>query len=1488
MAENQEESEQEKIINSLISGDLTDLTGLDSQSLSQYNCEDILAESQKLLNNTNIDELINTTKTETKEKKPEKKNSVTLNTSNDKNVIEVNEIPFKSLSDPIDFVNYIEYQLPKEKTKIKENTFVLKKYEINEKIKFEISEMLPQKELSEKIYRNDLDVTAAIAYEDNFITGDIMGQIKFFSLKDKKLIKTIQCPLKKGNSPISAIEISEEGDFAFAGFNNGNVAMYDLTSNKCKLIIYDAHKSVCINIKFLNRTEKKLFKIFSSDEEGLVRVITIKSGIFGYSVASIENINNKKGYPTFLILSTKFKENEIKAKNALKRIYKMGILANLEEIQLITTEPKLKKIFILKRPEYITDFSVPDVAFGLGKQPTSSEGDEDDVELQFIMLVSWEKVVYLYVMPILNKEISMPILIGNFVNDCHIIKVGFLTISTVYLVDKKYNFKILNTRKFNMGDIELTSDIPSPKVKENNHLAILQKDIHFDFDIIKQMNLKTPQGSVKETYLNSIISNFTRDDVCVLTKKCLYNEQLIDYQRCLKDLQKKGNWMELLILGMSIYQGKMTALSGIPLKSSDRKKIVGEYLQNLISQFLFTNTGNSQISNNKNNYFDPSIENAKIEKNMEITIEFCIEINSVDYLLDKILKIYESKGYRDIFLQKLEPFILCNKMIKFEISEEILLDIIKIYESKKQLDSLSQLLLHINIKSLDIPSVKQKIENLLLTTPLIYLYVNGKEEDYFLPVTKIYEKFLNAKEISGFTTYENLLKQQNITLVEIRESKQYVGHNLLWYITKSLTGKKFPYYYENMDTDIFHKAVSKITYWLISESVMQNLIVFDYKSYFNILTKIFTKEEFIDLLDDNNNDDEILKMALEFLNKETNSYKYKDISPSNLVNYLIELGKKYGSQSSIIYLYLCEFIVKIAKKMNLEKSTKLESTKYIIQSYQNVDNDENKFKNLVKSIIDVIDDMEFTEDDYKNILSIMQNHKFDEVKLFILKKIKDYQESLELFLDKECDIPEKGDKLFAFINMTLTSLKLKTGKDQAIFQNFKKIIMSNLTRIGEISIPNLYNLINTWYTKDKKEVFQKLAEKPTIQLEYVELLIDKFISNSRQTEDMVIDEDAKIVDYIFSLHIKLLCELGQTEKILPSLKKCSFYPVQTCLEFCIYYKVNDACIYLYQLQGDADKALQICLTVMNSIYVLIVNNLQATPFNENTHNLEMMEFSKNFSQSVEVCEQNEKALVENHEPWFSLLNNLYYFEDYNNQKLVPAFSQTDRIKYVSDIKELISNKLKNLIEKMSYYVGVLKIIEIVCAKNKNAEFREFKPLLLKMLSSFGTQANILKCLSNLITDGCFEDQDILQKLNTKGRDLNLDCCDVCKRSFNQTLEDRDKFLVFKCDHIEHEYCAIKDENDAYKKVCPICKKIEVENSITDNTKNITTEEMDKILVDNKKKLAPEKKRDINLFSYKRGFARMKAIDNYSTDKRKLFYYDSANSCRDKYRKKVFD
>ena len=854
----------EDYLNSILKSSLNDLENIENIDTSKLSLEDALQDTQKLVNdaikNKTLKEISpnqelegnNSTNKTTEAQTP----GLKLNTSSEKDIIEEDEIPSKYLSNPIDFVNYIEYELPKEKTKIKKNSFILKKFEIEKNPKFSVSELNPQEDLSFAMMRGDTDITAAMAYDDNIITGDILGEIKFYSLKDKKLTKTLPCPIKK-RAQVNAIDLSDDGDYCFAGFTNGNIAVYELTTNKCKLVNTSAHKTSCINVKFLDRVEKSLFRIFSSDEEGNVFKITIKNGIFGFSTAKIEPFFIKKEYPTFLIQILKFKENEIKCKNVLKKINKSIILGNLENINLFTLEPRIENLLKFDRPTYIQDYSIPDIAIGLGKPPTSNESEGDDVEMQILLLISWEKVIYLFIVPLLNKDLTTPLLQAHFVNDSSIIRIGFLNLSTIYLVDKNGTFKVLNTRKFNLGNVKIKQDFLEPMVPENNNSAELQQKLKFEGNILKQMYLKTPIGGIKDTYLYSLMNNLTKDEFNALTNKKLYNQQLLDYQKYLKDLQKKENWMELLILGMNIYQGKMTALNGIPLKIKERKKIIGEYLQDLISQFLFTNAGSQQVlNNNKNNYFDPSLENARIEKNMEITIEFCIEIDSVEYLLDKILKIYESKKYKDIFLSKLEPFILCNKLSKFEIPEEIILDLIKLYESKKKFDTLSQLLLHINIKSIDIPSVKQKIENLFLTTPLIYICVNGSSQDYFEPVLRIYEKFCSSTEIPGFVSYEDLLANKKLSLKEIQGSKQYLGHKLIWYIKKSLTGKKFPNYNENMDKDMFHKAISKITYWLLSDEVLHNLILFETKTYFEIFTNIFSNEDLLEVLEENNDDDE--------------------------------------------------------------------------------------------------------------------------------------------------------------------------------------------------------------------------------------------------------------------------------------------------------------------------------------------------------------------------------------------------------------------------------------------------------------------------------------------------------------------------------------------------------------------------------------------------------------------------------------------------------
>ena len=1479
----------EDLLNSLLNTNYIDLGNVKSNNLNQLSTDDILRESQKLVNDAIKNKTIGETK-DTEVGEIKKTPSLKINTSIESNVVVEDEIPTKYLSNPIEFVNYIEYQLPKEKTKEKQNTFILKKYEIENNTKFYISGLNPQEELSLLLLRGDADITTSIAHEDNIITGDILGDIKFYSLREQKLTRTLPCPLKQ-RAQINAIDLSDDGDYLFAGFSNGNIAVYELISNKCKLINDSAHKTSVINVKFIEKLDKKVFRIFTCDEEGNVLDIVIKSGVFGFSTSKTEKFGMNSNFPPFLIHFMKFKENEVKTKTYLQKINKTLVLGNLENVHLFSLEPK-QKIFSFPKPSHIKEYAVPDVAIGLGKPPSSNDSFAgDEVELQILFIISWDKVIYLHVIPLLDKELMAPLLSGYYINDTPIIRIGFLNLSTIYLIDKKGNYKVLNTRKFNLGILDLDPKFNEPIIPEENKNAELQETLHFEGNILKQMNLKAPNGSIKETFVNTIANNITKDELNVLTQKYLYNQQLLDYQKYIKDLQKKENWMELLILGMNIYQGKMTALNGIPLKIGDRKKVIGEFLQDLISQFLFSNAGSQQVlNNNKKNYFDPSLENARIEKNMEITIEFCIEIESVDYLLDKILKIYESKKYKDIFLAKLEPFILCDKLLKFEIPEEIVLDLIKLYESKKKLDTLSQLLMHINIKSLDTPAIKQKIENLFLITPLIYICVNGKAQDYFGPVLRMYDQFMKANEIQNFVSYENVFSTKTISLRDIQSTKQYLGHKLFWYIKKSLSGRKFPNYNEPMDKEMYLKAVSKITYWLLSDDVLNNLLKFEPKTYFDIFTYIFSNEELTELLVDNSDFDDRKKEALEILKKKENSaYTFANIRPRDLANYLIQQGSKFGNSNPLVFLYLCIFIITIGKRMDLKKEDKKEAVKFIIENYYKFGNINIDLEKIIENMINSIDDLDVTE--YNEILSVMTSHTFDEVKLYILKKNRYHKQCLELYLDKNSQIKDRSQGLFTFISMTLVTLKMNTGKAQQIYRDFKEAVMNNLFLIGEMSITELNNLVNTWYSKEKKQVLNILSERPEIQLQYVEVLVSKFIHSLKENEGKVEDEEPEWVDAILNLHLQLLCYLNKKDLVLPSLKKCPLYPINETLALCQKCQIYDALIYLYKKLGYIDKALEVCIKLLIDDYDKIIENLKADEFSENIQDLNIMEFNNIFNEAINILEENEKALSDDHKTWFFLLDYIYkLIENYPKQKM---FFLENREKFEEEVGNLLSDKLKYLLETMSTYVGVNKILDIVCEKNKNASFKEFKPFFIKILQSFGSQTHLLNCVREYLIHICFEDLISLQQMNTKGKDYDFIDCDVCHKNFGKTIKDREKICVFKCNHIEHEYCSFNGgEKLEARKVCPICLKKEINDAETcgqdDPRFNLSYEEFKE---ENRQKFDLMNKRTENrviITNYNKGFAKMKGIDNYNKKNSKKFFYDVAETCRKDYRKKAFE
>ena len=1523
---------KEDLINNLIQ---TEFIELKDEDLSKYNYDDIIQESLNTINN--LENTLKTKKetkeenvikdeyaeltpnpdnkegnTNEKEKENEKENNINKKASMDENeIISEKDIPIKYLSNPFNFVDYIEYEQPNEKMKKIKNKFILKNYEKKNQTKFEIININIDGDLNKVIFPiNDL-LTCIYYYEDFLITGNIIGQTKIFSLSDKKLVKQFDFPSKSAvNTKVTTIHISNDSKYIYIGYTNGNIAVCDLKSQKVKLLISDIiNNCECLCIKFLNK-EGKFSKIIISDQKGNVFLVTIKDGYRGFRVTDKQNLYQDKNYPVYLIKLIKFNEQYLKIYSFLKNLNNYIIFGSLKNIEIysLINYSKINLEFKIEKPEFIKDYIVGDISFGIGKHPQSRESlGEDDDEPQILMCTSYDNVICLYIIPIDNGDLTFPVLIGHYFNinengNNQIIKIGFLSKGAIFLIDRNNYLKLLNTRKFVRGNPPKKNEFLTSIDKYS--FAELQEIYQINSEINKQINLLTPENNYKQTFINSIVENIDNGKVAILSNDCIYIVELINYEECLRKLQQNEKWMDMFILGIEIYKGKITCLKGLPSSAEERKKKLREFLQQLISVYIIADDMNQKNkykgSLTRRNSFYENQENLKhTEKKIEIIIEFCSEIEGFDFLLDKILNMYETKGYGDLFLSKLESFILCDKMLKYEINEDLILKLIQLYEEKNKINILNKLLLHIDIKSLSSATVNSKIKELSLLPPMINIFVNGDNPDYFKPITIMYELYQKANPLN-FNSYEKIIKSKNLS--EIINSKEYKGHKLFWYIRKCFIKRKYPYFVDNMEEKDYEKYIMDLIFWIMKENIMKDLVEFNSENYFEILNKILGDERNIEIINKYNSNKDNVKKKMRNLNEQNYNYAYKDLSPLNIANYIIEHGKNIKDSQKIQLDYHL-FIIRTFKNTKISKDIVINSIISILSIYTIVYKNpaENIVRKIIFTIINILNNNIFTEGDYQKILLHFNDHIFDEIKAFIYEKINQYKSCLELFINKDSIIEKKEEKLFNYVDKTLSLLK-KKEKDNH-FIDFKNLVMENMVNIGEISETKMLEIIYKWFYQDKddkKKLIDILAKNPKMQFKYVELLSKQIIvifQENEEIENDIIYEDKNFITTTLGIYIQLLCQLGQKDRVLTMLKKCPFFPIDTCIKICEEYNVKNALIYLYQLSGDFQNALNTTLKTTDEIYSSLFNNITSDIFKNVEYEHQIRDFNNSINQSIEILVKNQsqnmpnnthliRQLSDTDNLWFHILNKLYTIS-MNYDKQLKIMSQK-RIKFGIIFEETLSDNIKDVLEKMSIYIGVRRILDEVSEKNKSAGYKEFKPILLKIFETYDNQGFILNSVRRLMIYLCFENIRIFKIENLKGKKFQLIKCDVCQENFskNQDKEGK-KILVFKCKHVMHYYCSYTQEiKNINTFLCPICRKNEIDNAISNMSLSLMGR--NRAFVQNKRVENETKIKlndvgiDVNRF--KRGYNKLRNFDMNSTIKRENFVEQSVKSCRKKYRK----
>ena len=823
---------------------------------------------------------------------------------------------------PLKFVDTIEkgYFNTYLQNSKKDSLHILASYKNKHNVKLELLEFELKPQISSKLNKKPNQINCLKISENFLFSGDKDGICRKYNIETGKELKKYSNT--ENESEVTAIDTINEQNLLLLGYLNGTISIFDLETkiiNNLIINIKEIHFTKITAVKFIEASsDKKKFEIFSADEEGQVMQISInKTLIVTKKKKNVqENILYKETEPTFGIIKFTPIINE---KGITQKLY--GFL-NINKIRIFTifsTSQKNFPIFEINKPSYIENNDVPDLSFGWGCLPLQDNTiqkklAESTRKKEILLSVAWGNVISLYMINISGEKTIYKGPLGYFENGCSVIRLGFLSPSIIYFFDKNAQLKILNTAFLDYG--EYKNDENKQFVYNKN--ALVDEGRLIDARLIKN-NISKNKKKELYSYRNFIFN----------MKKCIYLcsfdgfriGKVLNYEECIENIIKKNNWFGAMCLGIDIYQGNITSFPDVPIDETERKKLLEPYLLKLLNQyidFIFQKNKNNNFFNKSDDMEEEDLANINDEKVIEcmnVAIEFCIAIKTIDYLLKNVEKTFDNFGKGDLFYKLFEPFIFNDLLYQEKISVNALTSLYFAYKTRNELILLSHLLTHINYSCLNNFEITKLFVGDNLYSLLIFIFSNGKGyEDYFFPISKLYCTYIkkeqqdNEKKTEedgeekepGYISYSEKYGNDGMRGINaMSTSKEYIGHLLLWYIEMSLRGNKYASGLDinllkfNFSSSDYKRFIATIYYWMLQEKIFKVLLNFDSYSLFTILNELFTDQRLENII--KNFDFSIIKEAeLEQLITEQDNNIYFAKSKLSSTQMLWTNNDKFG------------------------------------------------------------------------------------------------------------------------------------------------------------------------------------------------------------------------------------------------------------------------------------------------------------------------------------------------------------------------------------------------------------------------------------------------------------------------------------------------------------------------------------------------------------------------------------------------------------------
>lgn len=634
----------------------------------------------------------------------------------------------------------------------------------NESRKLPIINLDDIKPISLKVTSNLYGMPTSLAVSTSFILiGTTQGILTQYEMDGIE----IRC-MKRGSEfgAVTALDISQDEQLAIAGYHNGQVGLWDLKSGSSLRASNAIHSTAVLAVRFWRAPNNRIC-VVTSDARGMISLVEYSKSLFSVNIQHRVLISGELRICPAI--------EPLFASNSPHPTDRYSILAlgSTRKMALYTLYPSENLIYILEKPEGVRE----DAPVYLSWQRGMAPGDSNSTDP--ILAVGWERRLYLYrVSDGTQQGISM---VATYDLESELKGMLWLGMDKILVMDSTQEILVYITTLLQKNPLEPKN--PKAKV-EQEALYIVQ--------MVSQYYLLNALNKPIMTFHNSLKSNGR--EVYFLGTKGFHRARLLNWKEAIVKLIKDGCWLEVLSLGLDLYDRKELYVYDKPRTSAELLTLLKDVAQE---------------------YVRFGVQN---EHKIPNTIEFCISIGATDLLFGEfyeyiLMKSVDKKAI-NLFMDSLEPYIIADRVQT--IPELMLGKMINHYLQINKPEIIEKLIMHLDPDLINPDFILPHCKEYRLTTASIFINTQS----------------IKKSHINALKLLREVMRQH-----QTEDQRRYCVHKILWFLRMTIKGETFPS--GRIEEELWPSEVVKLTEWLTRKTHLYELLEVDGVTPFQVIWLLY-------------------------------------------------------------------------------------------------------------------------------------------------------------------------------------------------------------------------------------------------------------------------------------------------------------------------------------------------------------------------------------------------------------------------------------------------------------------------------------------------------------------------------------------------------------------------------------------------------------------------------------------------------------------------